>query len=100
MNLHDHLRRGPAQLVLDNLRYWSTSYRPLGGLFYIALYRVFGFDPLPFRVACFGLLALNLGLFGRFILRLTGSREIMFLALLLTAYHARFVDLYYSTGAV
>jgi hypothetical protein len=86
--------------MVDNLHYWSTSYRPLGGLFYVAIYRWFGFDPLPFRVACFGLLALNLGLLWRFTLRLSGSLEVAFLALLLAGYHAWFVDLYYSTGAV
>ena len=100
MNLHGHLSRAPASLIVDNLHYWSTSYRPLGGLFYVALYRWFGFNPLPFRVACFGLLALNLGLLRRFTLRLSGSREVAFLALLLAGYHAWFVDLYYSTGTV
>ena len=99
-NLHGYLSRSPASLMVDNLRYWSTSYRPLGGLFYVALYRWFGFNPLPFRVACFGLLALNLSLLWRFTLRLSGSREVAFLALLLAGYHAWFVDLYYSTGAV
>jgi hypothetical protein len=99
-NLHGYLCRSPASLMVDNLRYWSTSYRPLGGLFYLALYRWFGFDPLPFRVACFGLLALNLGLLWRFTLRLSGSREVAFLALILAGYHAWFVDLYYSTGTV
>ena len=99
-NLHGYLSRSPASLMVDNLRYWSTSYRPLGGLFYVALYGWFGFDPLPFRVACFGLLALNLGLLWRFTLRLSGSREVAFLALLLAGYHAWFVDLYYSTGTV
>src|ERR1017187_412114 len=99
-NLHGYLSRSPASLMVDNLHYWSTSYRPLGGLFYVALYRWFGFNPLPFRVACFGLLALNVGLLWRFTLRLSGSREVAFLALLLAGYHAWFVDLYYSTGAV
>jgi len=99
-NLHGYLSRSPASLMVDNLHYWSTSYRPLGGLFYVALYRWFGFDPLPFRVACFGLLALNLGLLWRFTLRLSGSHEVAFLALLLAGYHAWFVDLYYSTGTV
>ena len=100
MNLHGYLSRTPVSLMVDNLRYWSTSYRPLGGLFYVALYNWFGFDPLPFRVACFGLLALNLGLLWRFTLRLSGSREVAFLALLIAGYHAWFVDLYYSTGTV
>src|SRR6266702_4284303 len=100
MNLHGYMRRSPVSLLVDNLCYWSTSYRPLGGLCYIALYSWFGFDPLPFRVACFGLLALNLSLLSRFTLRLSGSREVAFLALLLAGYHAWFVDLYYSTGTV
>jgi hypothetical protein len=100
MNLHGHLSRGTASLIVDNLRYWSTSYRPLGGLFYVAIYRCFGFQPLPFRVACFGLLALNLSLLWRFTLRLSGRREVAFLALLLAGYHAWFIDLYYSTGTV
>jgi hypothetical protein len=100
MNLHGYLSRTPLSLMVDNLRYWSTSYRPLGGLFYVALYKRFGFEPLPFRVACFGLLALNLGLLWRFTLRLAGSREVAFLALLIAGYHAWFVDLYYSTGTV
>ncbi len=100
MNLHGHLSRGTASLIVDNLRYWSTSYRPLGGLFYVVIYRRFGFHPLPFRVACFGLLALNLTLLWRFTLRLSGRREVAFLALLLAGYHAWFVDLYYSTGTV
>jgi hypothetical protein len=99
-NLHGYLSRPSASLLLDNLRYWSTSYRPLGGLFYVALYGWFGFNPLPFRVACFGLLALNLGLLWRFTLQLSGAREVAFLALLLAGYHAWFVDLYYSTGTV
>ena len=100
MNLHGYLNRTPVSLMFDNLRYWSTSYRPLGGLFYVALYSWFGFEPLPFRVACFALLGLNLSLLWRFTLRLSGSREVAFLALLIAGYHAWFVDLYYSTGTV
>ncbi len=100
MNLHGYLRHSPVSLIVDNLRYWSTSYRPLAGLFYVLLYSWFGFDPLPFRMACFGLLMLNLGLLWRFTLRLSGAREVAFLALLLAGYHAWFVDLYYSTGTI
>jgi len=100
MNLHGYLSQPASALLLDNLRFWSTSYRPLGGLFYVSLWDAFGFNPLPFRLACFALLALNLGLLWRFTLRLSGSREIAFLALLLAGYHAWFVDLYYSTGTV
>ena len=100
MNLHGHLGRGGANLLLDNLCFWSTAYRPMGGLFYVGLYKLFGFDPLPFRLACFALLLLNLWLLYRFCHLLTRSRSAAFLATFLAAYHAWFVDLYRSSGTV
>ncbi len=100
MNLHGYLARPFGTLLLDNLRYWSTAYRPLGGLFYATIYRFFGFDPLPFRVACFALLILNLFLLYRVCRRLAGCSEIALLATFLASYHAWFVDLYYSSGTV
>ncbi len=100
MNLHRHLTKPWSALLLDNVRYWSTAFRPMGGLFYSVLYRLFGFDPLPFRIACFVLLAVNLFLLYHFCRILSRSREVGFLALLTASYHAWFVDLYYSTGTV
>jgi len=62
MNLNGAAIRGLPLLLLDNLRFWSTAYRPFGGVFYASLYRVFGFHPLPFRIACFALLGLNVAM--------------------------------------
>ncbi|HVX65624.1 MAG TPA: hypothetical protein VHA11_03430 [Bryobacteraceae bacterium] len=100
MNLHSHLQAGAPGLLKGLAMYWSGEYRPLGGLFYVAIYRAFGFDPLPFRVACFLLIALNLFLLYRFSLLLSGSREVAALAALIASYHAWFVDIYYTTGTV
>lgn len=100
MNLHGYMQKSPATLLTDNLRYWSTAYRPLGGLFYLGLYRLFGFNPLPFRIFCFALLAVNLGLLFVFSRQISRSREVAFFATFLLSYHAWFVDLYYSSGTV
>lgn len=100
MNLHHYLSKPAHTLALDNLRYWSTSYRPLGGLFYSALYWLSGFDPFPFRAVCFALLGINLILLFRFCRLLSGSKETALFATFLAAYHAWFVDLYYSSGTV
>src|SRR3990172_1744779 len=50
MNLHGHLQTGALGLMKGLVFYWSTEYRPLGGLFYLSIYKLFGFDPLPFRI--------------------------------------------------
>jgi hypothetical protein len=100
MNLHGYLQKPASALLLDNLRFWSTAYRPLGALFYVPLYAIFGVNPLPYRVVCMALLAVNLVLLYRFCHRLTASPEIAFLATFLVSYHAWFVDLYYSAGTI
>ena len=87
-------------LILDTLRFWSTAYRPLGALFYIPLYKMFGLNPLPYRIVSFAILGVNLLLLYRFCARLTNSREIAFLATFVASYHAWFVDLYYSAGTI
>ena len=100
MNLWIYLSKPTPNLLLDNLRFWSTAYRPLGALFYVPLYKMFGMDPLPYRIACFTILGLNLVLLYHLCARLTNSREIAFVATFLASYHAWFVDLYYSAGTI
>jgi hypothetical protein len=74
--------------------------RPVGTLFYRAIFAVFGLNPLPYRIACFAILAGNLALLYFLCLKLSCSREVAALACLLGAYHAHLADLYYSTGTV
>jgi hypothetical protein len=100
MNLNFHLTPSFGRLLLSNLTYWTPAYRPMGGVVYVAVYRLLGFHPMPFRVVCFALLLGNLALLYSVCLRLTGRREIALLATLLVSYHAWLVDLYYSTGTI
>jgi hypothetical protein len=100
MNLHLYMKQGFTGVVLSILCFWSTAFRPLGGLFYLTLYNIFDFNPVPFRFVCFVLLLANQYLAYRFIVRLSGSRATGVLAALLLCYHAWFVDLYYSSGTV
>lgn len=100
MNLHRYMEQGFAGVVQSILFFWSTAFRPLGGLFYLTIYNIFGFDPLPFRFVCFVFLIVNQYLAYRFIVTLSRSRATGVLAALLFCYHAWFVDLYYSSGTV
>jgi hypothetical protein len=100
MNLNFHLTPSLPELLRSNLTYWTTAYRPMGGIFYVAIYRLAGFHPMPFRAVCFALLLANLWLLYRVCLRLTGRHEIALLATMLATYHAWMVNLYYSTGTI
>jgi len=82
------------------VNFFGDVFRPGGALFYLPLFHWFGFDPLPFRIACFALLLFNLWVAWRVAARLSGSAQVAALATLLFAYHGAFVDLYFSTGTV
>ena len=100
MNLNFHLTPSFPGLLLSNVTYWTTAYRPMGGIVYVVIYRLMGFHPMPFRAVCFALLLGNLALVYGVCLRLTGRREVALLAALLMTYHAWLVNLYYSTGTI
>lgn len=100
MNLYTNWSKPWRDLIIANIQYYSPFYRPLGGLFYRVLFAVFGFNPLPFRIACFAIMGINLWLLYATARELGGARETGVLTALLGSYHAHFVDLYYNTGTV
>jgi hypothetical protein len=100
MNLDYYVHHSGSKAILASLEVFTFFYRPLGGLFYLSLYKAFGLHPLPFRLFCFALLLLNLILFYRFFRLLSGKPDIAWTALFLISYHAWFVDLYYSSGTI
>ncbi len=100
MNLHYYWSRPLARLVESNIAFFTDYYRPMGGVYYRAIYAIWGFDPLPFHVAAFVLLSVNLALLYAVTVRLTASRICGFLALILSGTHASFVLLYFDTGMI
>ena len=100
MNLHGYWSKPPMELLKGNLLYYSASYRPLGGLFYVGLYSLFGLNPLPFRIVCMALFFLNLLLGFRLLNTLTSSLEMALLATLFFAHHAGYADFYQNTGVI
>lgn len=79
---------------------WEGVVRPAGALFYKVIYERFGFEPLPFHLACFALLSANLAL--QFALARRLFREVPFaaLALLASCFHGAMWSIYASTGTV
>jgi hypothetical protein len=98
--LHGHWRWPWWKTAYEALVIFTPTYRPMGGAFYRVLYGIFGFHPVPFRLAFYALLVLNLGLFFRFALTLSRCREAALLSTLVFSFHAALSDLYFSTGTV
>jgi hypothetical protein len=88
------------RIVTDLLAVCTPAYRPAGGLFYRIIYSFFHFDPLPFRVACYCILTINLALAGFLLRCLSESWEIAAVGTLLFSYHAMLVQLFYNTGTI
>jgi len=72
----------------------------MGAVFYRGLYAIAGFYPMPFHLACTAIALFNLYLTYCVVRRLAESRELALLATLISAYHARFADLYYNIGTI
>lgn len=100
VQLHGYWRWPWWRNALEALIIVTPTYRPMGDVFYRALYWIFGFHPLPFRAACYALMVVNLGLFFRFALMLTGWRKAALLSTLVFSFHAALDNLYFSTGTV
>ena len=98
--LHGYFTTPFWRVVLDVLNPLTSAYRPMGGLFYRSLYAVVGFQPLPFRCACFALLIVNLVLAYRLLRLLSGSTEAAVLGTLVLSYHAAMYGLYFNTGTI
>ncbi len=100
MNIYQYWSLGAGGVVKGNLLVWTSTIRPMGGLFYLPLFEVFGFRALPYRIVIFLLLCVNLWLLYCLARRLTGSREGGAFAALLGSYHANAAAVYLSTAVV
>jgi hypothetical protein len=86
--------------LLHILTVFTAAFRPLTTLFWRPLYAVFGFNPLPYRIAVHLLLAVNIGLAYLLARRLQMTREAAALTALVFCYNASTGALYYDTCLV
>ncbi len=102
MNLYGAWKVPVAEHLRDAALFFfpSPTFRPAGSIFYRLLFEQWQFQGLPYRMACYALLLLNLGLAYLLVRRFSGERLTAGIAVLLFAYHAGFVGLYTNTGMV
>jgi hypothetical protein len=95
MNMYYYWSRGPWALVRGLLLFFTTYNRPLGGVFYLTLYRFFGLNPLPYHIAITCFLLCNVWLVYRFVSRISGSPLLAGLCALIVVYHGQMAALVY-----
>ena len=100
MNCHRALEQPLWKLLLDHVTIFlpSPEFRPFGSLFYRAIYRAFGFHPLPFHVAVYGVLIANLYLTYRVVRVITGVTSAAWIATVFHAWHGNWTGLHLSVG--
>jgi hypothetical protein len=87
MNIYWYWEPGAWRVIWANLLFWRKLMRPMGGLYYLPLFHLFGFNPWPYTVVRLTLLLVDSLLLLRLAARLTGSLPAAMLAVLLVVYH-------------
>jgi hypothetical protein len=96
MNIEYAWRYPPLQVLLAQFTPWSGFYRPMGGLFYIALFAVAGFNPVPYHYVLLSLLLADVYLLYRLARLLGASETAAGLAALIACYQGGLVNLNYN----
>jgi hypothetical protein len=100
MNLHYYWSKPWSALLKANLEFWSSYYRPAGGLFYRSIYAIWGFHPLPFHAVALVLLSVNFALLAIVVWQLTKSRWSVLIALSVLGINPAFSFAYFGTGNI
>ena len=93
MNMCYYWTKPWSALLKANLAFWSSYYRPAGGLFYRSIYALWGFHPLPFRIAVLALLPVDFALLALVVWQFTESYWAVLIALLLLGVNPTFVGI-------
>ncbi|HYP14351.1 MAG TPA: hypothetical protein VEQ63_10550, partial [Bryobacteraceae bacterium] len=98
MNMYGYWHKGWGKLLVAQVHFFSGYYRPMGGIFYMPLYELFGMDPLPYRIGILALLTINAILAYITARTLTRSYVVAGLTAVLTSFHTGQFVLYFNTS--
>ena len=89
MNMGWAWEAGIAKIVANLAQFYTTFYRPAGALYYWTLYRLFGLNPVPYRLIDLAILAFNVWLAYRLASILSQSKSVAWLTAFLFSYHEK-----------
>jgi hypothetical protein len=99
-NLYRAWEQPAWNLATANLTPFTTVYRPIGAVYYAAVYSASGFDPFSLRAVTYAFALFNVVLVFLLSMRLFDSLEIAGLSALLFSVHPRMIDIYQNNGTV
>ena len=99
MNIGLYWPRGWWLTLADNLRFWAAV-RPMGGLFYMSAFRMFGLNPLPYHVVELAFLFGGAWLSYLVAELLTKSQMIALVTGIVCCAHATMVDVYFGVDTI
>ncbi|HYL78977.1 MAG TPA: hypothetical protein VEU96_32600 [Bryobacteraceae bacterium] len=99
-NIFGYWQRGAWPLIRAQFEFFSTYYRPMGGLFYLPIYDLAGFNPLPYRVVGLSIVLLNIAVFYRVAKLVSGSERVAWVAAILLSYHPKLADIVYQNAVI
>ena len=100
LHMHKYWENSLGAMVSASLRVVTGAYRPLGGIYYFVLYRLFGFNPAPFRIVALALMLGNVWLAFAVLLRLSGLVRAALFGAILMVNHPAVLELLYSSGTI
>jgi hypothetical protein len=99
MNIYWYWEPGAWRVLWANI-VWCKIIRPMGGVYYLPLFHLFGFNPWPYTVVRLAVLLFVSLLLLRLGKRLTGSTTAAALAVMLVTYHSELVSLTHSGSCI
>lgn len=99
-NIMYYWSRGWGQLIRAHFAFFTTYYRPMGGLYYLSIFDLTGFHPAPYRAVMLAIILVNIVLFFRVTKLVSGSEPVAWLAAILIAYHPHLLDMIYQDSMI
>jgi hypothetical protein len=99
-NIYTYWGQGWQACASAIVTFWSSFYRPLGAAFYLPLFRVAGFDPLPYRFVIFVLVTLNMLIYTTFARMVSSNLFVTLVALSVWLFHGALFLVYYSNAII
>jgi hypothetical protein len=100
MNLYDPWTSGMWRTLWNNIAFWNLSIRPAGGLYYLSGFRLFEFNPLPYRIVALVLVVINGYVSCLLAEQLTKSRQIGFLTGMLACAHGAMATIFFADDVI
>ena len=100
LNMHKYWERSLLDVLGSAVCVVTGAYRPLGGVYYFVLYKLAGFNPLPFRAVCLALMLANVLLAFALMRRLSGSLTAGLFGAVVIANHPADLELLFSSGMI